>query len=160
MEPAFDFLELAEVEYPSCLLLDVRLPDIKGFQLPKSHGRERLQIPDCFHDRPWNIPISLEAMKHEAVDFLPKPFEPDDLHDPIDLAMMRNVSETQKIRALIDALTPREKKVMRWVITACSTNRSPMELVTSEKTVKVHRDRVCRNQGLLSCRTGPLGRAG
>ena len=148
LDSASAFLELTTFEYPGCILLDVRLPDIDGLELQEVLIKRGCRLPVVFMTGHGDIPMSVAAMKKGAVDFLPKPFDPEDLRDAIIQAMVRNTSEVQEerekeeINARIGTLTPREKEVMRWVITGMLNKQIAYELGTSEKTIKVHRSRV------------------
>ena len=149
-ESASAFLALAAYEYPACILLDVRLPDINGLELQTILKQKEDRFPIIFMSGHGDIPMSVKAMKKGAVDFLSKPFEPDFLREAIDQAIVRNTHETEKrkekeeIQTLIETLTPREKEVMQWVITGMLNKQIAYELGTSEKTIKVHRSRVMK----------------
>ena len=155
-ETASDFLSQTSFESPGCILLDVRLPDIDGLELQEILKQKGCRLPIVFMTGHGDIPMSVEAMKRGAVDFLPKPFEPEDLHDAIIQAMVRNTCEIEEanekseINGLIETLTPREKEVMRWVITGMLNKQIAYELGTSEKTIKVHRSRVMHKLNVSS----------
>jgi len=128
--------------------LDVLLPDIDGLSLQETLAEKDPNLPIIFMSGHGDIPMSVQAMKKGAVDFLPKPFKPEDLLGALEKALERNARavretlETKKINALIDTLTPREKEVLRWVITGKLNKQIAYELGTTEKTIKVHRGRV------------------
>lgn len=155
-ESASDFLTLTKFDNPGCLLLDVRLPDIDGMELQEFLNQKGSLLPIVFMSGHGDIPMSVEAMKKGAVDFLPKPFEAEDLREAIVHALARNShqmeeeQERTEINALIETLTPREKEVMRWIITGMLNKQIAYELGTSEKTIKVHRSRVFQKTGVTS----------
>jgi FixJ family two-component response regulator len=144
-ESANAFLTQASIRHPACLLLDVRLPDVDGLELQKTLSERGNNLPIIFMTGHGNIPMSVQAMKKGAVDFLPKPFEAKDLKSAIQNALDRDIQnrkrelEENKIKSLIDTLTPREKEVLRWVITGKLNKQIAMALGTTEKTIKAHR---------------------
>ena len=146
-ESANSFLQ-ADIRYPGCVLLDVKLPDIDGLIVQKLLTEKGCFLPVIFMTGHGDIPMSVSAMKEGAVDFLPKPFEEEDLLSAINTAIDRNVSDVQlqnerkEINALIETLTPREKEVLTWIITGKLNKQIACELGTTEKTIKVHRSRV------------------
>lgn len=147
-ESANSFLTQAVVRSPGCLLLDVRLPDIDGLSLQQTLLEKDFNLPIIFMTGHGEIPMSVQAMKKGAVDFLPKPFKTEDLLDAVENALALNVQnvrkalEKKKIDALIDTLTPREKEVLRWIITGKLNKQIADVLGTTEKTIRVHRGRV------------------
>ena len=147
-ESADAFLSLPRIERPACLLLDVRLPGIDGLALQQELIEKGSSLPIIFMTGHGSIPMSVQAMKKGAVDFLPKPFEAEDLRSAILKALERDEQNTEKeiqsekVGSLIDTLTPREKEVLRWVITGKLNKQIADALGVTEKTVKVHRGRV------------------
>jgi len=146
-ESANSFLQ-ADIRYPGCVLLDVKLPDIDGLIVQKLLREKGCLLPVIFMTGHGDIPMSVSAMKEGAVDFLPKPFGEEGLLCAINTAIDRNVSDVQlqnekrEINALIETLTPREKEVLTWIITGKLNKQIACELGTTEKTIKVHRSRV------------------
>ncbi|WP_205749289.1 response regulator transcription factor [Desulfopila sp. IMCC35008] len=155
-ESSTAFLSENTLQYPGCILLDVRLPDINGLELQELLKEKGYHFPIVFMTGHGDIPMSVEAMKKGAVDFLPKPFEPEALQKAINNAIKRNShemkeeEEKKEIKALIETLTPREKEVMRWVIAGLLNKQIAYELGTSEKTIKVHRSRVMQKTKVSS----------
>jgi RNA polymerase sigma factor (sigma-70 family) len=102
------------------------------------------------------IPMGVQAMKNGAIDFLPKPFEKSDLFSAIERAMEREIldmqagMEQESIIMRIETLTPREKEVLRWIITGKPNKQIADALGTTEKTVKVHRSRVMQKANVSS----------
>lgn len=147
-DTAGSFLALEAVKHPSCLLLDVCLPDCNGMELLQRLDEAGKTLPVIFMTGHGDIPMSVKAMKEGAVDFLPKPFEPQELYRAIHEALSRDTEEVrieeqrQEALSRIEMLTPREFEIMRWVITGMLNKQIAGELNISEKTVKVHRGRV------------------
>ena len=152
-ESANDFLENAMIHYPGCLLLDVMLPDVDGLSLQKLLNENNSHLPIVFMSGHGNIPMSVEAIKRGAINFLPKPFTPEELFGAINEALeqsekeLKDTLEKKIINARIETLTPREKEVMRWVISGRLNKQIAWELGTVEKTIKVHRSRVMQKTG-------------
>jgi FixJ family two-component response regulator len=157
---AFDsanaFLTRAVIRHPSCLLLDVRLPDVDGLSFQKELGAKGFTLPVIFMTGHGTIPMGVQAMKNGAIDFLPKPFEKSDLFSAIERAMEREIldmqagMEQESIIMRIETLTPREKEVLRWIITGKPNKQIADALGTTEKTVKVHRSRVMQKANVSS----------
>jgi len=155
-ESANSFLAHTDIRSPGCLLLDVQLPGIDGLALQQVLTEKGSLLPVIFMTGHGDIPMGVKAMKEGAVDFLPKPFEADDLLLAIVNALERNdldvqiEREREKINALIETLTPREKEVLSWVITGKLNKQIAHELGTTEKTIKVHRSRVMQKTRVSS----------
>jgi len=155
-ESANSFLAHADIRSPGCLLLDVQLPDIDGLALQLKLKEIGCSLPVIFMTGHGDIPMGVKAMKDGAVDFLPKPFEADDLLLAILNALERNTHDVQEeeekkgLMALIEMLTPREKEVLSWVITGKLNKQIAHELGTTEKTIKVHRSRVMQKTRVSS----------
>lgn len=155
-ESANSFLTQASIWRPACLLLDVCLPDRDGFFLQQKLVEQNMSLPVIFMTGHGSIPMSVKAMKNGAIDFLPKPFEREDLFGAISEALERDTryvkeeSRKNKIDTLIHTLTPREKEVLRWIITGKLNKQIAYALKISEKTVKVHRSRVMQKTNVES----------
>jgi FixJ family two-component response regulator len=145
---AGDFLRHARLDAPSCLVLDVHLPDSSGLDLPGELRTADVQIPIVFITGHGTIPMSVRAMKAGAVEFLTKPFREEDLIGAIqqalerDRAAIRERAELAELRARFDRLTARERDVLALVVTGRLNKEIAAELGTAEQTVKVHRGRV------------------
>jgi len=145
---ADEFLEHKHSEGPGCLVLDVRLPDIDGFNLQEELSNRNIFLPIIFITGYGDIPMGVKAMKKGAVDFLPKPFEDKELLLAIEQAIYksrqkhRQDKEISHIKSLLSAITPREYEVMRWVIAGLLNKQIAQKMGITEKTVKVHRGRV------------------
>ena len=133
---------------PSCLVLDVRMPRMSGLELQERLIGAGREIPIVFITGHGDIAMAVEAMKKGAVDFLPKPFNDQDLIDAIHRALaqherLRNErAERDVVMQRLERLTPREREVMERVITGLMNKQVAGELGTTEKTIKVHRARV------------------
>jgi FixJ family two-component response regulator len=155
-ESADAFLAQSCIRRPSCLLLDVQLPGINGLELQQKLIEKGSGLPIIFMTGHGDIPMSVKAMKKGAVDFLPKPFESKDLRSSIQKALESDSqnrkieNQTDKIKSLVDTLTPREQEVLSWVITGKPNKQIASALGTTVKTIKVHRSRVMHKTGVTS----------
>jgi FixJ family two-component response regulator len=140
-----EFLESRLPDAPGCVVLDVRLPGPSGLELQREMSERGISLPVIFITGHGDIPMSVQAMKAGAVEFLTKPFRDQDLLDAIrqaiarDHAARRRRSETAELRKRYDSLTPREREVLKLVVSGLINKQVASELGTSEKTVKVHR---------------------
>jgi FixJ family two-component response regulator len=153
---ASEFLEREAPEGPCCLVLDVRLPGMSGIELQRNLKSSGTDIPIIFITGHGDIPMSVEAMKAGAMDFLTKPFRGQELLDAIHNALERSRARRQDdarladLRGRLDALTPREREVMERVITGLLNKQIAAELGTSERTIKIHRANLMRKMGAES----------
>jgi FixJ family two-component response regulator len=144
-ESAKEFLDRPRVLAPSCLVLDVSLPGVNGLELQKQVAAERSEMPIIFITGHGNVPMSVEAMKAGAVEFLTKPFSKDVLLSAIRSALDRShtaLSTEAEMRALRDcyaSLTRRERQVMALVVSGLLNKQVGGELGIHENTVKYHR---------------------
>ena len=145
---AQEFLSSKYSDGPSCLILDVELPGLNGLDLQRQLKDAGVNIPIIFITGHGDIPMSVRAMKYGAVEFLTKPFDDQELLDAIyqalarDRAMRQHESDIAEVKQRYQSLTPREREVMRLVVTGLLNKQIALELGTSEITVKVHRGRV------------------
>ena len=141
---------------PACLVLDVRMPGLNGLDLQRELQAARIPHPIVFITGHGDIPMSVQAMKNGAVDFIPKPVRDEDLLHAIAQGVTRSVREGAKraeietIQARANRLTPREREVMAMVVTGLLNKQIAFELGTVEKTVKVHRARVMQKMQVTS----------
>jgi len=147
---AQEFLRRPRVAAPSCLVLDVSLPDINGLELQSRVATDRTDMPIIFISGYGDVPMTVRAMKAGAVEFLMKPFKDDVLLDAIrsaidrSLTALREESEAQVLRSRSASLTPREREVMALVVSGLLNKQVGGELGISEITVKAHRGQVMR----------------
>jgi FixJ family two-component response regulator len=143
-----EFLKSNLPDVPSCMVLDVRLPGSSGLGLQREMAEQGIQIPVIFVTGHGDIPMSVQAMKAGAVEFLTKPFRDQDLLDAIsqalacDRAARRQRAELAELRNHHDLLTAREREVMAQVVAGLPNKQIAGDLGISEKTIKVHRGQV------------------
>jgi FixJ family two-component response regulator len=147
---AREFLARPRLLAPSCLLLDVVLPDLDGLDLQKRVATDRLEMPIIFITGCNDVPTTVQAMKAGAVDFLTKPWRDDVLLSAIKHALERShaaLDHEAELRVLQDrhiSLTPREREVMALVVSGLLNKQVGAELGISEITVKAHRGSMMR----------------
>ncbi|MGA8657159.1 MAG: response regulator transcription factor [Chthoniobacterales bacterium] len=145
---AQDFLRFKRPDAPACLVLDVRLPGLSGLDLQRELAAADRTIPIIFITGHGDIPMSVEAMKAGAVEFLTKPFRDQALLDAIHKAIQRDSAnrkrrgEIAELRVRYDLLTQREREVLALVVTGLLNKQIAAKLGTTEFTVKVQRRRV------------------
>jgi FixJ family two-component response regulator len=145
-----EFLSRQGADGPSCLILDVRLPGVSGLDFQRKLTEAGVQVPIIFVTGHGDIPMSVQAMKSGAVEFLTKPFRDQDLLDAIHQALERDRVRRQQESELIDvskryeALTAREREVMQLVVSGLPNKQIAFQLTTSEITVKTHRGHIMR----------------
>jgi FixJ family two-component response regulator len=147
---AQEFLSRPRVRAPSCLILDVALPDLNGLDLQKRVAVDRIDMPIIFITGYGDVPMTVQAMKAGAVEFLTKPFSDDVLLQAIRHAIERSqtaLDHEAELRALRDchaSLSRREREVMGLVVSGLLNKQVGGELGISEITVKAHRGQVMR----------------
>ena len=135
---------------PSCIVLDIRMPEVSGLDFQAQLARTGNHIPVIFMTGHGDIPMSVRAMKAGAVDFLTKPFRDQDLLDAVTAAIERDRQRRGNDRQLLDlrrrfeSLTAREKEVMALVVAGLMNKQIAGELELSEITVKIHRGRMMK----------------
>jgi FixJ family two-component response regulator len=145
---AQEFLARPRVHAPSCLVLDVSLPDLNGLDLQKLVAADRIDMPIIFITGYGDVPMTVQAMKAGAVEFLTKPFDDEVLLGAIRQAIERSLAalgREAEIRALRDryaSLSSREREVMDLVVSGLLNKQVAFELGISEITVKAHRGKV------------------
>jgi FixJ family two-component response regulator len=145
---AQEFLSRKRPDAPGCLVLDVRLPGLSGLDLQRELTKAGTPIPIVFITGHGDVPMSVQAMKAGAVEFLTKPFRDQQLLDAIQQAIdrdrveRRQRTEVAELRRRYELLTPREREVMGLVVAGLLNKQIAAELGTSEITVKVHRAQV------------------
>ena len=147
---AQEFLSSPRVLAPSCLVLDVSLPDLNGLELQKRIAGDRSDMPIIFISGYGDVPMTVQAMKAGAVEFLTKPFSDDVLLTAIQHALERsgtalaNEAQARALRDCHESLSPREREVMALVVSGLLNKQVGGELGISEITVKAHRGNVMR----------------
>jgi FixJ family two-component response regulator len=147
---AQEFLSHPRTVAPSCLVLDVSLPGLNGLDLQKHIAADRNDMPIIFITGHGDVPMTVQAMKAGAVEFLTKPFDEEVLLDAIRNAIDRSrdaldqESEHQLLRKVYSSLSRREREVMALVVTGRLNKQIAGDLGISEITVKAHRGQVMR----------------
>jgi FixJ family two-component response regulator len=145
---AQEFLARPRVLAPSCIILDVSLPGLNGLELQKRIGVDRIEMPIIFITGHGDVPMTVQAMKAGAVEFLTKPFSEDALLNAIRDALARSrtalvqEAEMRAVRDCYASLTSREREVMALVVSGLLNKQVGAELGISEITVKAHRGRM------------------
>jgi FixJ family two-component response regulator len=153
---AEEFLVHPRVLVPNCLILDVSLPDLDGLELQKLIASDRRDMPIIFITGHGDIPMTVQAMKAGAVEFLTKPFDDEALLSAIQHALERSRAalgrevETQALRNCYASLTPREREVMALVVAGLLNKQVGSKLGISEITVKAHRGKVMQKMKAYS----------
>jgi FixJ family two-component response regulator len=150
---AEDFLSSAQSDRPGCIVLDVRLPDMNGLEFQGRLIQTGVGLPVVMMTGFGDIPMSVRAMKHGAVDFLSKPFRDQDMLDAVMAAIERDRQRrlveggVTQLRQRFDSLSPREQQVMLLVTTGKMNKQVAGDLGISEITVKIHRGAAMRKMG-------------
>ena len=153
---AKDFLTTTRADEPSCLILDVSMPEIDGLELQQRLMATGAMLPIIFLTGKGDIPMSVRAIKAGAVDFLSKPVDDSDLLRAIRAALQQarehreRVSQTVLLQLRYSRLTPREREVMEHVVAGRLNKQIASLLGTGEQTIKVHRARVMEKMGVES----------
>ena len=149
-ESASELLQRKLPSVPSCLVLDVRLPGLSGFELHSELTKANIHIPIIFMTAHGDIPMSVRAMKSGAIDFITKPFRDQDMLEAVAAAINRDRDRLSAERARLDLqkrfddLTLREQQVMALVTTGLMNKQIAAEMDLSEITVKIHRMHVMK----------------
>jgi FixJ family two-component response regulator len=150
---ARDFLAGAVSDAPGCLVIDIRLPDANGLDFQLDLTQTGVRLPVVMMTGYGDIPMSVRAMKHGAVDFLSKPFKDQDMLDAVLAAVERDRQRravddyASKMRERFGTLSAREQQVMLLVTTGKMNKQVAGDLGISEITVKIHRAAVMRKMG-------------
>jgi len=145
---AGEFLARPRITMPSCLVLDVSLPDLNGLELQKLVASDRIEMPIIFITGHGDVPMTVQAMKGGAVEFLTKPFDDEVLLTALRHAIKRSASvledqaEMAMLRSSYESLTPRERDVMKLVVAGMLNKQIGLKLDISEITVKAHRGKM------------------
>ena len=153
---AEEFLARRSVVEPSCVVLDLQLPELSGLDLQTRMAQINVEIPIVFITGHGSIPASVQAIKAGAIEFLTKPFDEQQLFRAIREAMDRDEearkrhTDLRQLRERYAALTPREREIMQQVVSGLLNKQIAVELEIAEITVKVHRGRVMQKMHAAS----------
>jgi FixJ family two-component response regulator len=145
-----DFLTSEHPDVPTCLVLDVRLPGQSGLDLQRELAAANRELPIIFITGHGDIPMSVQAMKGGAIEFLTKPFRDQDLLDAIEAGLARDRARRENEKALsalherFGSLSPREREIMIHVARGRLSKQIAGDIGIAEATVKVHRSRLMR----------------
>jgi FixJ family two-component response regulator len=145
---AQEFLSDPLTDEPACLVLDVRLPGMSGLDLQRRLAERKTALPIVVITGHGDVPMTVRAMRAGAVEFLCKPFRDQDLLDAVQQALdrarvlMQEQTAMADLQARFDTLTPREREVMKLVVTGLLNKQIGYDLGISEVTVKIHRGQV------------------
>jgi FixJ family two-component response regulator len=143
-----DFLKTGIPDGPACLVLDVRLPGQSGLDLQRELAAASRQLPIIFITGHGDIPMSVQAMKGGAIEFLTKPFRDQELLDAVQLGLLRDRAQQENlevlatIRGRFQSLSPRERQIMVQVVRGRLSKQIANDIGIAEATVKVHRSRL------------------
>jgi FixJ family two-component response regulator len=145
-----DFLQAALPDGPTCLVLDIRMPGRSGLELQRDLAAANRQLPIIFITAHGDIPMTVQAMKGGAVEFLTKPFRDQDLLDAVEAGLARDRARRESDRALdalrerFETLSPREREIMIQVTAGRLNKQIAGDIGIAESTVKVHRTNLMR----------------
>lgn len=145
-----EFLEADRPDAPTCLVLDVRLPGRSGLDFQRDLAAANLDLPIVFITGYGDIPMTVQAMKGGAVEFLTKPFRDQDLLDAVNIGLARdrtrreNEASLGALRARFEVLTPRERAILTQVVEGRLNKQIAGDMGVTETTVKVHRSNMMK----------------
>ena len=145
-----DFLNAELSDGPTCLVLDIRMPGGSGLELQRDLAAANRQVPIIFITAHGDIPMTVQAMKGGAIEFLTKPFRDQDLLDAVEAGLARDRARRESDRAVgalrerFDTLSPRERDIMIQVTAGRLNKQIASDMGIAESTVKVHRTHVMR----------------
>jgi FixJ family two-component response regulator len=155
-ETAADFLDALSSDEVGCVVLDVAMPGLDGLQVQQRLAQRGTRLPIVFLTGHGDIPMSVQAVKAGAVDFLTKPVRGDELLRAVRSALDQSAAQQSEAQAIADLrarlgqLTPREREVLEHVIAGKLNKVIAADLGTGEQTIKVHRGRVMEKMGVAS----------
>jgi len=153
---AVGFLAYRPPDIPGCILLDLSMPEQTGLDLQAKMSEADNQLPIVFLTGHGDIPSTVDAMRHGAVDFLTKPVKKRDLFEAIERAVIRSAQAREQrthlraLRARFDRLTPREREVLAHVVSGQLNKQIAADLGTSERTIKAHRAGIMKKLAVQS----------
>jgi FixJ family two-component response regulator len=145
-----EFLEADPLEGPTCLILDVRMPGRSGLELQRDLAAANRQVPIIFITAHADVPMTVQAMKGGAIEFLTKPFRDQDLLDAVEAGLARDRARRESERTLamlkerFDSLSSREREIMLHVVAGRLNKQIANDIGIAESTVKVHRTHLMR----------------
>ena len=151
-----DLLQVEDINMPGCILLDIFLEKESGLELQDAIKNKFRNIPIIFITGHGDIPMSVQALKKGAINFLQKPVDDKDLLKAVDEAVKNSrvllnlQMETDRCKALMESLTPRELEILRFVKKGMLNKQIASELNIAEHTVKLHRGRITEKLGVKS----------
>lgn len=151
-----EFLSKYDPARNSCLVLDVRMPEMSGLEVQQKLNRSGSMLPVILMTGHGDIPMAVQAMKDGAFDFLQKPFRDEELLDRIRRALQQDAENRQSVQRHADlreragTLTPREREVMAMVVDGRANKVIAIDLGLSERTVEIHRANVMEKMGARS----------
>jgi RNA polymerase sigma factor (sigma-70 family) len=151
-----EFLSSRRPDVPSCLVLDIRLPEVSGLDFQRQLAEANIQVPIVFITAHADIPMTVRAMKAGAVEFLTKPFRDQELLDAIHTAIekdrgrLQRAAEVSGLRERFESLSPREREVVVLVVSGMLNKQIAAQIGTTENTVKVHRSRAMEKMNASS----------
>ena len=153
---AEQFLSRDPYQGIGCIVLDLQMPGLSGIDLQRSLHKAENILPIVFITGHGTVPVSVKALKSGAEDFLEKPFRDKDLLDAVSRSiekhrrLLHGRKEMNRLRAMLGALTPREREVFALVVSGMLNKQVAYDLRITEKTVKVHRARIMEKMGAQS----------
>jgi FixJ family two-component response regulator len=153
---AQEFLADFDPQRRGCLVLDIRMPGMSGLELQHELNTRGALAPIIFITGHGDVPMAVEAMQQGAMDFLQKPFRDQDLLDRINKALEKDragrelLDNRERLRSLMDTLTPREREVMKLVVAGKANKVIAADLQLSQRTVEIHRAHVMEKLGANS----------
>jgi two-component system response regulator FixJ len=151
-----EFLSQFKPEAHSCLVLDIRMPEMSGLEVQQQLNRRGSMLPVIFITGHGDVPMAVQAMREGAFEFLQKPFRDQDLLDRINHALKQdadnrtNAARRSEVQHRLDSLTPREKQVMNFIVDGSANKVVAIDLGLSERTVEIHRAKVMEKMGARS----------
>jgi FixJ family two-component response regulator len=151
-----DFIKAEPLDGPTCLVLDVRMPGRSGLELQRDLAAANRQVPIIFITAHADIPMTVQAMKGGAIEFLTKPFRDQDLIEAVEAGLARDRARRQSDRALaglkerFESLSSREREIMLHVMAGRLNKQIAHDIGVTESTVKVHRTNLMRKMNARS----------
>lgn len=151
-----ELLDLAKMNRPGCLLLDVKMPGMSGLEVQETLRQRGADMPMIFLTGTADIPIAVAAMRAGAVDFIEKPFDNDYLVQRVKQAIerhcnrLRSIDEQKDILRRLQSLSPREREVLELVVAGQTSKQIARTLGPSHRTIEIHRNHLMEKMGALT----------